>query len=140
MPACADGWGSLWSGSAQPPAQRSSPTSVAAAERIAPRAATHERDVYEAIVRAGKAGATRKELAALLPWADRQQNRITGRVATLIASGLVRERDWRDEPQRAAREGAATPLRAGDPWPSWANVRRDGSAVLVATRYVGRAG
>lgn len=87
------------------PYQRKSATSRAAAERVRPRVNNHERDVYNAIVAAGARGITRKELAGTIGWAEHQQNRITGRVATLLERRVVRETDE----------------------------RRDGSKVLVAT-------
>ena len=107
------------------PYQRESATSREAAERARPRSSSHERDVYEAIYAAGERGLTRKELAARLPWADRQQNRITGRVYSLLVSRRVRELE----------------VLTRQPDGTWKpeTVRRDGSAVLVATAHAGRA-
>src|SRR6185312_3408697 len=80
------------------PYQRKSPTSRAAADR--------ERDVFNAIVAAGEYGITRKELAASIGWAENQQNRITGRVASLIAKGSVVEIERR-------RDGSKVLVTAG---------------------------
>jgi len=92
------------------PYQRKSQTSRAAADRERPHANNHERDVFNAIVAAGERGVTRKELAAEIGWAECQQNRITGRVASLLDK----------KPVSPIVELAA---------------RRDGSRVLVARCY-----
>jgi|SRR6185312_84667 len=88
------------------PYQRKSPTSRAAADRERPHANNHERDVFNAIVAAGEYGITRKELAASIGWAENQQNRITGRVASLIAKGSVVEIERR-------RDGSKVLVTAG---------------------------
>jgi len=101
------------------PYARHSETSRDAARRIEPHVTAHERDVLLAIRAAGQRGITRKELAASIGWAETQQNRITGRVDGLIKKQLIRE------------DGAIEYDRLGEP--TWQVVRRDGSAVLVAT-------
>lgn len=105
------------------PYAKHSATSRDATETVRPHAMNHERHVYEMIVAAGARGCTRKELAAQIGWAECQQNRITGRVATLITAGKIRE-DHMIEYDRLGE-------------PTWQVVRRDGSAVLIA---VGRQG
>jgi hypothetical protein len=91
------------------PYQKRSYTSRAAADRVRPHARNHEADVYDVIVAAGAVGRTRKELAAEIGWSENQQNRITGRVASLLGK----------EP---------APIVETDR-------RRDGSKVLVASCY-----
>lgn len=86
-----------------------SATSKAAAERVRPHVGNHERDVYNAIVAAGARGATRKELAATIGWAEHQQNRITGRVYSLIEKGVVRETDERRDGSRVLIAPGARP-------------------------------
>jgi len=88
------------------PYQRKSPTSRAAADRERPYANNHERDVFNAIAASGEHGATRKELAAEIGWAENQQNRITGRVCSLIAKQSVVETERR-------RDGSKVLVTAG---------------------------
>lgn len=101
------------------PYQPKSATSREAAEKVAPHVGNHERDVLHAIVAAGERGITRKELAAMIGWAENQQNRITGRVSSLILARKVRE--------------VHTTTRDKNGAPIFTTVRRDGSAVLVHT-------
>ena len=88
------------------PYQRKSQTSRAAADRARPHANTHERDVFNAIAAAGERGVTRKELAAEIGWAENQQNRITGRVFSLMAKRTVVETERR-------RDGSKVLVTAG---------------------------
>ena len=101
------------------PFQRGSVTSREGAEIVRPRVMNHEREVFEAIVAAGANGITRKELAAAIRWADNQQNRITGRVASLMQARKVREK------QDLTRDKSGAPI--------FTTIRRDGSAVLIST-------
>lgn len=88
------------------PYQRASVTSREAAARVRPSAPNHERQVYEAILAAGARGKTRKELSHELPWAERQQNRITGRVSSLLQKGAIVE-------TTARRDGSFVLVAAG---------------------------
>jgi hypothetical protein len=76
-----------------PPAQASSPTSVAAADAIAPVAATLRRLVYEAIAAAGADGLTDEEMLAavgLQPSSGRPRRIELVRAGLVVDSGRTR--------------------------------------------------
>lgn len=104
------------------PYQRGSASSRDAADRERPRAKTHERDVYNTILAAGINGITYKELADCIGWAEKQQNRITGRVASLVVKRSVMKK------MLPGRDG---PLRDGTGRILYA--RHDGGVVWIAT-------
>jgi hypothetical protein len=102
------------------PYQRNAYTSRAAADRARPHANNHEQIVYDCIVAAGERGVTRKELSHLCGFAEGQQNRITGRVMSLLGKRVVRELEDMSGPTGS---------------PRIIKLRRDGSVILVASRY-----
>lgn len=105
------------------PYQQSSETSREAAERVRPHAGTDEATCLALVEAAGLECITRKEIAAMA--FQSQQNRVTGRISSLLAKQLIREVQRLDGPP-----GEELLVK----------VKRNGSVLLAPTFLVLRSG
>jgi len=88
-----------------PPPHNGTPTSIEAARKIAPKAASLRAVVYGAICMAGASGATRSEIAACT---GIKKDTVNARCSELLTRGLVKQVGRRDGEGLLYPTGAST--------------------------------